>query len=71
MQQQTILPDVITCNALISACDKGNQPERGLRVFQTVQQQTILPNVITYNALISTSEKINKAAGALELLGTV
>ena len=30
MQEQGVVPEVITYNALISVCGKGTQPERGL-----------------------------------------
>jgi len=50
MQQQGIVPNVITNNALISACEKGKQPERALEIFATMQQQGIVPDVITYSA---------------------
>jgi pentatricopeptide repeat protein len=53
MQRQGVVPDVITCSALISACGKGKQPERALEVFEAMQRQGVVPNVITYSALIS------------------
>ena len=46
-----MVPNVITYNALISACEKGKQPERALELFEALQQQGVLPNVITYGAL--------------------
>ena len=57
MQQQGIAPNIITYSALISACEKGKQPERALEIFDKMQQQGIVPNIITYNALISACEK--------------
>ena len=56
MQRQGLVPDVITYNALISACEKGKQPERALELFEAMQRQGLVPNVITYNALISACE---------------
>ena len=50
MQQQGVAPDVITYSALISACEKGKQPEQAMEVFKAMQQQGVVPNVITYNA---------------------
>ena len=38
MQQQGIVPNVITYSALISACEKAKQPERALKIFDTMQQ---------------------------------
>ena len=48
---------MITYSALISACEKGKQPERALELFEAVMQQCDVPNLITYNALISACEK--------------
>ena len=57
MQRQGVVPDVITYNAVISACEKGKQAERALEVFKAMQWQCVVPNVITYNAVISACEK--------------
>ena len=57
MQQEGAIPNVITYSTLISACEKGKQPERALEVFQAMQEQGVMPDVITYNALISACEK--------------
>ena len=50
-------PDRVTYNSVISACEKGQQPEWALKVFDTMQQQGLLPDVITYSAKISACEK--------------
>ena len=57
MKQQGMVPNVITYSALISACEKGKQPERALELFEAMKRQGVVPNVITYNALISACEK--------------
>ena len=57
MQQQGLEPNVITYNAMISACEKGQQAERVLQLFEAMQQQRLEPNVITYNAMISACGK--------------
>ena len=57
MQQQSMVPNIITYSALISACEKGKQPERALELFEAMKQQGVVPDVITYNALISACEK--------------
>ena len=49
--QQGLVPNEITYNALISACEKGKQPEQALKVFEALMQQGVVPNEITYNAL--------------------
>ena len=53
MARSVLVPDVITYNALISTCEKGEQLERATEIFQAMRQQGMAPNVITYNALIS------------------
>ena len=57
LQQQGAVPNVITHNSLISACEKGKQPERAMRILEAMQQQGVVPNVVTYSALISACEK--------------
>ena len=57
MRDQGLLPDVITNNALISACEKGTLPQRALQLTETMWDQGLLPDVITYNALTSACEK--------------
>ena len=51
----------ITYSALISACEKGKQPELALQVFEATQQQGVEPHVFTYSILISACEKGNAA----------
>ena len=59
MKWQSVVPDVVTYNALISTCGKGasNQPKRALKLFQAMRQQLLVPNIITYGALISACQK--------------
>ena len=46
-------PELITYNAMISACEKGKQPKMALEMFEAMQRQDALPNIITYSALLS------------------
>ena len=57
MVQQGVVPDAIACSALISACEKGKQPEQALLVFAAMEQQGMAPDAITYSTLISACEK--------------
>ena len=57
MQQQGVMPNVITYSALISACEKGKQPEQALGLLQEMVDQLLTPNVVSFSAFISTSEK--------------
>ena len=58
MQQQGGVPNVVTYSSLISACEKGKQPEEDQGMFQAMQRQGIVPNSATYRALISACEKL-------------
>ena len=70
MRHQGLLPNVITYNALISACEKGALPQRALQLLETMLHQGLLPDVITYNTLISAYEKGTFPQSALQLLET-
>ena len=47
MQRQGVEPDLITYNALISACEKSRQAERSLKVFEAVQRQGVVHDAIS------------------------
>ena len=49
-QSIELLRDVITCNASISACEKGEQRQQALDLVVTEQSVELLPDVITCNA---------------------
>ena len=53
MRDQGLLPDVVTYNALISACEKGTLSPGALQLSETILHQGLLPDGLTYNALIS------------------
>ena len=55
-----MVPNAISYNALISACEKGKQLERTLEVFVAMEQQGMAPNAIISSALISACEKGNR-----------
>ena len=48
-----VAPVVITYDALISASEKGMQPDKALEVFMAMQQQGVVPHVFTYTSLCS------------------
>ena len=41
----------VTYNALISACEKGKQPERALELFEAMQRQVVVPDVMPESTL--------------------
>ena len=67
MLLQTILPAVVTYNAVISACEKGQHPHQALQLLQEMQLKDILPNAVTYKAAISACEKGQHPHQALHL----
>ena len=53
MLQTAVLPNVISCSAAVSACEKGQQWQQALGDLAVMQQAAVLPNVISYAAAIS------------------
>ena len=56
---------MITYNALISTCERGQQSEQALQFFKVMQHQGLTPDVIINNALISACTKGKQAVQAL------
>ena len=67
MYWKAFVPDVITYNAAISACGKGQQPQRALHLLAHMEVHGLVPNVITINAAISACEKGQQPEQALQL----
>ena len=62
---------MITYNAAISACEKGQKPQQALQLLLELPLRGLLPDVITYSAAISACEKGQKPQQALHLLQEV
>ena len=60
MQTRSLIPTVITYNAVISACEKGNECQEALRLFNEMQTRGLTPNVITYSAIIEVLSVTNE-----------
>ena len=60
MQQQDVETNLVTYNAVISACAASKTPEQALEVVKAVQQNGVEPNLITYNAVLSAAEASGK-----------
>jgi pentatricopeptide repeat protein len=67
MQVRGLAPNVITYSAVISACEKGQQPERVLQLLDEMQVRGPTPNEITYSATISDCVKGQQSVRALVL----
>ena len=61
------LPNVITYNALVIACEKGTLPQSALQLLEAMLHQGLQPGVITYNALISACGKGNETRQAFNV----
>ena len=63
---QSVVPNIISYNALISTCEKGKNLEKASRLFVEMQVAGIKPDATTYNALISVCEKSKNLEKALQ-----
>ena len=63
-------PNVISCNAAISACEKHSEWVKALELLSRMAKDKVETNTITYNAAISACEKGGQLSKALELLST-
>jgi len=66
MQRRGLEADVITFSAVISACEKGKQPEQALQLFEEMRRRVLEPDVITFSAVISAREKGKQPEQALQ-----
>lgn len=57
-------PTTRSFNALMSACERGDQPDRALEVFRKMKRAQQPPTAVTYNTLLSALGK----AGRCELV---
>jgi pentatricopeptide repeat protein len=51
MREQGLEPDVISCDAMIRACEKGARPEHAIYLIWYMQQRGIKPKVISHGEL--------------------
>jgi len=68
MRRKDPEPDVIIYSAVISACEKGQQPERALELLEEMRQERLEANASTFRAVISAGETGMQPEGALVLL---
>ena len=61
-------PNTVTCNAAITACEKGGQQPHAVALLQSMCVQKIRPDTISYSAAISACAHGACWEQALELL---
>ena len=47
MMHQSLTPNVVSCNAAISACEKGKQWEGALGLLQDLVHRLLTPDVVS------------------------
>ena len=47
-EHQRLQPDVITYSSLISACEKGKNPEQAVQIFASMEHQRVQLEEATY-----------------------
>ena len=57
MYRCVVQPDVISCSAVISACEKGIKLDAAVGLLQEMLGRLLRPDVISCNASISACEK--------------
>ena len=58
---------MVTYNALISACEKGQEPRRAFDVGAGMLRPALLPSMVSYNALISACVKGRETRRAFDV----
>ena len=57
MRRQALKPNLVSYNALISACEKGQELRKAFAVCVAMLRQALMANMVSYNAVISACEK--------------
>ena len=52
MLRQTVEPDIVSYNAVISACEKGQELRRAFGVCAEMLRQALAPNKDSYRAFL-------------------
>ena len=68
MLHRSLMPDVASYSAAISACEKGKHWEEALRLLQEMLHRSLTPDVVSHSAAISACEKGKRWEEALRLL---
>ncbi|CAE8589698.1 unnamed protein product [Polarella glacialis] len=69
MPEARVVPNEISYNAAISACEKGGQWQLALNLLSRMPEARVVPNEISYNAAIGACSKGGQWELALDLFG--
>jgi pentatricopeptide repeat protein len=64
---QGIQPEVRTYNTIITACNKSNKPEQGLKIYERMVAAGVKASATTYTALISAYGKQGMVEKAMDI----
>ncbi len=62
MKRMRMEPNTRSFNALMSACERGGEPDRALEVFRKIERSAQQPTAVTYNTLLSALGKAGRCA---------
>ncbi|CAJ1346417.1 unnamed protein product [Effrenium voratum] len=68
MERQQVPPNVVSCNAAITACGKGGRWQEAVQLFQDIPRRRLLPTEVSLCAAISACEVCAEWPTALRLL---
>ena len=57
MQRKGLEPGLITYSTAISACEKGKQPDKALKLLEDMLRKGLKPDMITQSAATTVCEK--------------
>eukprot|EP00746_Dinoflagellata_sp_MGD_P044129 gnl/MRDRNA2_/MRDRNA2_20772_c0_seq1.p1 gnl/MRDRNA2_/MRDRNA2_20772_c0~~gnl/MRDRNA2_/MRDRNA2_20772_c0_seq1.p1 ORF type:complete len:138 (-),score=30.65 gnl/MRDRNA2_/MRDRNA2_20772_c0_seq1:24-437(-) len=52
MQKHALKQCIVSYSAAISACEKGGQDKKALRLFAAISENDLQPNIVSYNAVL-------------------
>ena len=53
MKKEQLLPNLLTCNALICSCERGSQWQAALEIFHSMEVQGVSPDILTLSTAFS------------------
>jgi pentatricopeptide repeat protein len=60
MKRAGFQPNIRSFNALMSACERSEEPDRAIEVFRKIERAHETPTAVTYNTLLSALGKAGR-----------